>query len=418
MVSCTSSYAAEQKAKAPLKSISDLKAKNDREKKKAAQARAAKANNQAAKKIPPKNNAAKAAPKNAAKVPQKNLPKNAAKVAPKNQPAKPEQESNEVINAKNAKSKKDTSEEVEDGGPKVRTFNQSVLFPQEDVIRLNTVLDAYIESQRAKMARKPNNKNKAINNANKNKTSDVLRDIVRKLKPVKEAAEKVVVPKKVYIKAPAYFYLDSVMYKSAGDSNVWINGNQIDEKEVNDGLSIKSVSLDGVDFIWRVVDAQLPMQDWAKKAAESSKNSESRILVNPSARIIRFSLGVNQTFNVRDMVITEGKNIVQLQGKDNEVFYDPRFPETKFTPEGKRIMQEKKEAAEKKAELEKKRLEAANDPKRKAAAIKRKAEQIKNANNRKAPGKNSNNKNAPNKPVNSKSRPAPKNNNKIVPKAN
>jgi hypothetical protein len=101
--------------------------------------------------------------------------------------------------------------------------------------------------------------------------------------------------------APAFF-LNTILYRSASEWVLWINGKKVTPKAPMDGLAVDVVSKTSVNFSWKTDDLSYISPNWQ----ELIKKNKG-IIVEQDGKLVKFRLYPNQTFVSRAMEIIEGK---------------------------------------------------------------------------------------------------------------
>lgn len=117
--------------------------------------------------------------------------------------------------------------------------------------------------------------------------------------------------------APA-FYLNSILYVSASEWVIWVNGTKVTPKEPMSDITIDSVNKQAVAMSWKAHDLNLISPHWQE---EIKKNKS--ISVSSDNHTVKFTLFPNQTFVSRAMEIIEGKGVSSPIGVGSEQASQP-----------------------------------------------------------------------------------------------
>ncbi len=100
-------------------------------------------------------------------------------------------------------------------------------------------------------------------------------------------------------------YLNSIVYVSADDWAIWINGEKYSPNMPATAFTIDNVSERKVRLSWQTLDLDSTSPGW-RSAVEMQ---EGNIEVNENAGLVTFTLYPNQTFIGRSMEIIEGRSM-------------------------------------------------------------------------------------------------------------
>lgn len=228
--------------------------------------------------------------------------KDAPKITTSNNPATPEQKK----------------------APKAPEFQlKSIFFQADRVSRVNLVFQAYNESQAGKVVAKTEQENKEMLE---------ISELLDKLKPEKvaEAATEDSGDQKVIIRLPAYIRLNTLIYRSADQTKVWVNKKKYSANESTDEMRVTTIGTNYADIDIFVKDKKIKLAELSKLALKGAP--ENNVSVNEKERIISFRLFVNQYFNLKRMRAYEGEPDFSKANLDaaESKFYDPDKPETRF----------------------------------------------------------------------------------------
>ncbi len=123
-----------------------------------------------------------------------------------------------------------------------------------------------------------------------------------------------------FITAPS-FYLNSIMYYTPENWTIWINGNRIRKSDPEHGaITIASVNEDSVEVIWKSENLGIIypniISDFeqvnGKKYSGASlywkyRSSDGGIFINKNMDMVRFRIGIQQSFVSHLMEVVEGK---------------------------------------------------------------------------------------------------------------
>jgi hypothetical protein len=112
----------------------------------------------------------------------------------------------------------------------------------------------------------------------------------------------------------SFFYLNSIFYASDDEWAVWVNGRKISADSPNNYISVEDIESRQVTLKWITANLDMIVPNWRSFVTAvgndryEAANGKIRILIRDGTIAeIEFDLGVNQTFSVNSMSITEGK---------------------------------------------------------------------------------------------------------------
>ena len=168
-------------------------------------------------------------------------------------------------------------------------IHQSIMFNDKDTGLISKLVNALINSQEKNDSKKLNTQN------------DDMNDLLDKVKGIKK-----VVTHEEPVYNPPNIYVGSILYYSAKDWSVWINGNKYGNEYNNDknDFYISKISRKEVEFVWKLRTSIVVSNAWQKlvKNGDSPKNIDFDSKKNSVTLLMR----ANQTFIPSQLVISEG----------------------------------------------------------------------------------------------------------------
>ena len=230
----------------------------------------------------------------------------------------------------------DPNEKADDAQEKKPVFDpnvegRSIMFNQISILRVMQVLSAYIES-------KSNQIPDDVQEQRKKSLEELQQELLAKLKP-----EEFVKGKKdiVTVKLPAYVKVDSLIYRSPTNKQVWINRNKFSEGDSNSEITVKAIEKEWVYVELSAKDTNVDLKKF-KAILKKSKKIQP-ITIDEEKQTISFRLSINQYIDLEILKIKEGTFDVSKADLDNKSghYYDPTKPEERFVP-----LEEAEKAAE------------------------------------------------------------------------
>ena len=107
-------------------------------------------------------------------------------------------------------------------------------------------------------------------------------------------------------KEQSKIYLNAILYIAKNNWIIWINGNKITTQSNNpsNAIYIKSINHNMADIVWR-----MGITKWKVLTQKEEVDEEIYNVITQTNQVeARFKLKINQTYNLTNNQITEGKN--------------------------------------------------------------------------------------------------------------
>lgn len=109
----------------------------------------------------------------------------------------------------------------------------------------------------------------------------------------------------IQIKKQSQVYLNAILYVSKNNWIAWVNGNKITVKDniVSNPIYIRSIDKNKASIVWTI-----GITKWKALIGEREDLNSSAYKVNPNNQVeVRFTLKTNQTYNLINNTVVEGK---------------------------------------------------------------------------------------------------------------
>ncbi len=179
--------------------------------------------------------------------------------------------------------------------PIVVNFDKSLMFKKEDLSKARMIYNAYMGRQKNNQA--------VVKNDEDSKVDEILGRLAR--------------DKKELPKPPNGIYLNSILFRSAGQAEAWINGKKYEISGVENGIKLADVSPYRANIIFDSSRYDFDFNKWVD-AFSGDPNSlppnRKDIKVDTTTHSIMFSLHPNQRLDFNELAIKEGKPLLVKEG--------------------------------------------------------------------------------------------------------
>lgn len=213
-------------------------------------------------------------------------------------------------------------------------LNRSIFFTDREVRNMNIIYKAYLDT-----VKKEDVENAEVEGEAGDIISSILEDLETKKKQELQQAGEIFEREIKVAKLPAYFYLNSIIYRNPNNISIWLNGQKFSDDYFN-GLEIRRALKDRVEFEWEINEDRVNIKNWAKKAEDRREYSSNPVAVDIENRVVSFTLEPNQMLDAKNMIVVEGKRTAKSLENLDDYFYDPMKPEDRLATIKEKVISE------------------------------------------------------------------------------